>query len=257
MAFWYKEYESIIEVLQGLDKPVGAVADFLEVRHPTRIILRHDVDRRPQLACEFARLEQQLGVRSTYYFRANGSGEFPAAAVTTIAKLGHEVGYHYEDLSFCKGDRDAAIARFSRNLETFRKLAPCITVSMHGAPLSKHDNQDLLRDEDLQHAMLLGDAVASIEPFAPYYLTDTGGRWLADAANLRDRVGQAWPAHALPVSLSAFRQFAAESQHPLYVSTHPERWTQSLPRYMKAQTTDLIVNSIKLVIRRTRPVARP
>lgn len=257
MAFWYKEYESIIEVLQELNKPVGGVADFLKVRHPTGIILRHDVDRCPLHASEFARLEQQLGVRSTYYFRANGSGEFPAAAIATIAKLGHEVGYHYEDLSFCKGNRDAAIARFSRNLETLRKLAPCVTVSMHGAPLSKHDNQDLLRGEDLQHAMLVGDAVTSIEPFAPYYLTDTGGRWLADAANLRDRVGQAWPAHALPVSLSAFRQFLAESEHPLYVSTHPERWTKSLPRYMSVKTRDMIVNSIKLIIRLTRRVARP
>lgn len=256
MAFWYKEYESIIEVLQGLDKPFGGVADFLAARHPMRIILRHDVDRCPERACALARLEQQLGVRSTYYFRANASGAFPSAAVSTIAQLGHEVGYHYEDLSFCKGNRDAAIARFSRNLETFRKLAPCTTVSMHGAPLSKHHNQDMLHVEDIQHAMLLGDAVGSIEPFTPYYLTDTGGRWLSAVTNLRDRVGQAWPAHALPASLPAFRKFAADAQHPLYVSTHPERWSKSLPSYLRAQTMDMIVNSIKLILVRTRPATR-
>ena len=257
MAFWHKEYESIIEALLGLGKPLGGVADFLEDRRSTRIILRHDVDRRPQQACDLALLEQRLGVCSTYYFRANASGVFPATAVCAIAQLGHEVGYHYEDLSFCRGNRAAAIARFSRNLETLRMLAPCTTVSMHGAPLSKHHNQDLLCDTDLQREKLLGDAVASIEPFTPYYLTDTGGRWLAAATNLRDRAGQAWPANALPVSPPAFRRFAAEAQHPLYVSTHPERWSQNLPSYMRAHTMDIIVNSIKLALRLARSAVRP
>ena len=256
MAFWLKEYESLIEALQGLDTPLGGVADFLIARQPRGIILRHDVDRRPQQACELARLEHRLGVRSTFYFRASASGEFPGAALTTIAQLGHEVGYHYEDLSFCKGNRDAAIARFTRNLETLRKLAPCSTVSMHGAPLSKHHNQELLREEDLQRAMLLGDAVASIEPLSPYYLTDTGGRWLAVGVNLRDHVGQAWPVHALPFNLPAFRQFAADAQYPLYVNTHPERWSQSVPGYMFVQAADMIANSIKLILRRTFLVTR-
>lgn len=256
MAFWHKEYESIIEALLGLDKPVGGVADFLTAQNPRRIILRHDVDRRPEQACAMARLEQSLGVRSTYYFRVNASGAFPVAAVSMIADLGHEVGYHYEDLSFCKGNYCAAMERFCRNLESLRKLASCTTVSMHGAPLSKHHNQDLLRNEDLERALLLGDAVASIESFLPYYLTDTGGRWLAAETNLRDRAGEAWPAHALPVSMPAFRRFAAEAHQPLYISTHPERWSQTVPSYLRAEAMDIVVNNIKLILRRSRLIGR-
>lgn len=256
MAFWHKEYESMVEVLLGLDKPIGGVADFLNAPNNRRIILRHDVDRRPAHSCAMARLEHRMGVRSTYYFRANASGSFPTPAVRMIADLGHEVGYHYEDLSFCKGNREAAIARFSRNLESLRTLAPCVTVSMHGAPLSKHHNQDLLLSEDLERALLLGDAVASTESFVPYYLTDTGGRWLAAQTNLRDRVGEPWPAHALPNNIPAFRKFAAQAQQPLYISTHPERWGQTLPSYLRAETMDIAVNSIKLVIRRSRLIGR-
>lgn len=256
MAFWHKEYASIIEALQGVGKPLGGVADFLMIQQPAYIILRHDVDRQPQQACDLALLEQRLGVRSTYYFRANAFGVFPGDAISMIAHLGHEAGYHYEDLSFCKGNQDAAITRFMRNLATLRKLAPCTTVSMHGAPLSKYHNQELLREEDIQRAMLLGDAVASIERFAPYYLTDTGGRWLAAGTNLRDRVGLAWPDYALPVSLPALRQFAAGAPCPLYVSTHPERWSKNWPSYMRAQTTDMIANGIKLILRHVRPIAQ-
>ncbi|MBV4504367.1 hypothetical protein HU751_005860 [Pseudomonas sp. BW13M1] len=257
MAFWQKEYESLVEALLELDKPIGGVADFLAAPNAERIILRHDVDRLPQRACALARLEQRLGVRSTYYFRASASGDFPSAAIRMIAQLGHEIGYHYEDLSFCKGDRDVAIARFLRNLKTLRTVASCSTVSMHGAPLSKYHNQDLLHAEDLQRATLLGDAVTSIEPYTPYYLTDTGGHWLATVTNLRDRVGQAWPRHALPVDLPAFKQFAAEAQHPVYISTHPERWSHNLPSYLRAQAMDTLTNSIKRILKRARQVARP
>ena len=86
MAFWHKEYESIIQTLLGLNRPLGGVADFLVAQNPKYIILRHDVDRLPQQACKLAQLEQRLGVRSTYYFRVNASGVFPAAEIFTIAQ---------------------------------------------------------------------------------------------------------------------------------------------------------------------------
>lgn len=258
MSFWLKDYESIVRALLDLNKPVGGVADFLSASDNTmRVILRHDVDRRPAQACAMAKLEQHLGARSTYYFRANAAGCFPADAVRVIAGMGHEVGYHYEDLSFCKGDREAALARFFHNLETFRKLAPCVTVSMHGAPLSRHHNQDLLRKEDLARASLLGDAVASIQSFAPYYLTDTGGRWLAEQANLRDRVGRCWPADALPDNIPAFSRFAAKARQPLYISTHPERWNQTIPGYIRAKAADTAINCVKMIIRRARSIRQP
>jgi len=253
MSFWHADYQQIIEALLATGKPVGGVADFLRAADKSsRIILRHDVDRMAGKASDLARLEARLGVCSTYYFRVSQSGSFPRSVVEAIASLGHEIGYHYEDLSFCKGKRDAAIERFFRNLEALRKLAPCTTVSMHGAPLSKFHNQDLLTEDDLGRAQLLGDAVAGIEPFSPYYLTDTGGTWLAQA-NLRDRVGKAWPSDAVPTVMVAFRQFVAASSLPIYVSTHPERWSNGLPGYLRSKTADSLTNTVKTALRYLRP----
>lgn len=255
MSFLHADYRLIVEALQASEKPIGGVADFLRAEDKSpRIILRHDVDRMAGKACELARLEASLDVRATYYFRAGSSGIFPQTAIESIAALGHEIGYHYEDLSFCKGDRAAAIERFLTNLNTLRQFAPCFTVSMHGAPLSKFYNQDLLTAYDLSRAQLLGDAVAAIEPFVPYYLTDTGGNWLA-RANLRDRVGTAWPSGAVPTAMTAFTQFAAKSSHPLYISTHPERWSKGLPGYMRSKITDTLTNTIKVALRHLRSTA--
>jgi hypothetical protein len=67
------------------------------------IILRHDVDRRPGNALKTARLEHDLGIPASYYFRAVPESR-DEAVIQKIAGLGHEIGYHYENLSACKGD---------------------------------------------------------------------------------------------------------------------------------------------------------
>lgn len=250
MSFRHKEYELIVRALRNSNKQIGGVADFL--RAPDKdnyIILRHDVDRRPPQSCALAKLEYDLGVRSVYYFRADSSGRFPLDAIKMIAKLGHEVGYHYEDLSYCKGNYQAALKRFNANLMTLRSITSCETVSMHGAPLSKYNNQDLLRKEDIAQAKLLGDAVTTVQQYSPYYLTDTGGRWLAGQTNLRDRLGLAWPDKSLPNNITAFTEFVIKTNQPIYISTHPERWCGTYPGYLSVKAIDTTVNSIKLIMR--------
>ena len=61
------------------------------------VILRHDVDARPQNSLRLARLEHTLGIRGTYYFRIPHT--FQPSIIQEIASLGHEIGYHYETLA--------------------------------------------------------------------------------------------------------------------------------------------------------------
>jgi len=74
------------------------------------IILRHDVDARPENSLRLARLEHVLGIHGTYYFRIIPS-VFDKDIIREIAGMGHEIGYHYETMSFIgdlgtKGLRD-------------------------------------------------------------------------------------------------------------------------------------------------------
>jgi len=50
--------------------------------------------------------------------------------IREIRDMGHEIGYHYDDLSFCKGDHEKAIRRFEKNLATLREIAPVKTICM-------------------------------------------------------------------------------------------------------------------------------
>jgi len=90
----------------------------------------------------FARIQHGYNIRGTYYFRLLPN-HFDKEIIRQIASLGHEVGYHYDDLSHCKGNYEAAIKRFEKNLATLREIAPVKTICMEGAPLSKWDNRTL------------------------------------------------------------------------------------------------------------------
>jgi hypothetical protein len=151
------------------------------------IVLRHDVDKKPVRALKMAELEREMGVRGTYYFRVLKS-EVPAEVIRIIAAMGHEIGYHYEDVDTARGDMNAAWASFQENLARLRAIAPVSTVCMHGSPLSRHDNRDLWKRHDYRRLGLIGEPYLDVDFSRVLYITDTGRRWDGDRVSIRDRV---------------------------------------------------------------------
>ena len=72
------------------------------------IIMRHDVDKKPYNALRIAKIENELGIESTFYFRTTKEVFIPEI-ISEISNLGHEVGYHYEVLCKSEGNYDVAI----------------------------------------------------------------------------------------------------------------------------------------------------
>jgi hypothetical protein len=82
--------EAVLEGMFEADQPV--------------LVLRHDVDQHPRSALTMAAIEEEVGVRSTWYFR------WRTASLPVIAHLrevGFEVGLHYETLS--RGGREKGV----------------------------------------------------------------------------------------------------------------------------------------------------
>ena len=67
------------------------------------IILRHDVERQIGYALRMAKLENDLGITSTYYFRKKEE-VFKPEIIKEIANMGHEMGYRCEALDKAKAD---------------------------------------------------------------------------------------------------------------------------------------------------------
>jgi hypothetical protein len=102
------------------------------------ILLRHDVDLKPENSLATAKLEHSLGIKGTYYFRIIPQTLKPEI-IKEIADLGHEIGYHYEDMDLVHADNldkhiDLAYESFQKNLEILSKIVPITTICMHGSP---------------------------------------------------------------------------------------------------------------------------
>ncbi len=255
MTFSLGYYDAMLECIAASGRTILPAAEALEldgVRASTHCVLRHDVDRIPFRAMNMARVEQAHGVRATYYFRRSRNGSYPEAAILDIAGKGHEVGLHYETLSRCGGDIGLAMAAFRDDLAAFRKIAPCTTVSMHGAPLSRHNNQDLAAHFDLASLALRGDAVVHMRKLDPTYITDTGGAWNAGARrNLRDVAGQVAADVPDLSRMDVAVPFFAGIGGLLYISCHPERWPTTIAGRAQVMMTDSLTNLLKRAVAST------
>ncbi|MDZ7721999.1 MAG: hypothetical protein U5R06_04015 [candidate division KSB1 bacterium] len=113
--FTLKIYQKLLRSFA--DIPVLTFEAFVQNPQQSGIILRHDVDLRPDYALAMARLEAEYGIRGTYYFRIV-SESFQPQIIRQIAELGHEIGYHYdEDIDFIV----KSIKKVERKLQVLRK----------------------------------------------------------------------------------------------------------------------------------------
>jgi hypothetical protein len=188
--FTIKIYRFLLEAFLESGYHIYSFKDWIEANHLTNkiLILRHDIDKSPQKALEIARIEQQMGIASSYYFKIDRR-VFKPSAVREIAGMGHEIGYHYEDLVKSRGNSNLAIQQFSRNLEHFRRLVPVVTICAEGSPRSRIDNRDLWKEYDYREFGIRGEPYLDIDYSSFLYLTDTGRIWNGNAFNVRDKVG--------------------------------------------------------------------
>jgi hypothetical protein len=244
--FTMAKYGELCRVLLGAGYTPATVYQYLtEPPCGKTVVLRHDVDRKPENALKMAELEHALGVCSTYYFRYPHT--FIPEVIEQVLSLGHEVGYHYEVLAKAKGDYEEAIGLFARELEEFRSLCDVRTICMHGSPLSRYDNRDLWKRYDFREFGIAGEAYLSMAGKDLRYLTDTGRNW-GGKHSVRDAMpgaGAVLPSVATTDDLA--RWIGSAGEEGLYLTVHPERWAMSEGEWVIGSLTDLAVNMGKAV----------
>ena len=220
------------------------------------IILRHDVDLKAQNSLRTAQIEHELGIQASYYFRVVSESNQPEI-IQAIAALGHEIGYHYEDMSICQGDSEKAYAHFVKQLAYFRTFYPVQTICMHGAPTSKWDGKDLWKKYNYRELGIIGEPYFDVDFAQMFYLTDTGRCWDGYKVSVRDKIPvhqDEWNAQGLVYhSTKDIIQAVQEQRLPakIMITTHPQRWTNSRVAWMKELVVQSLKNTVKrLVVRR-------
>lgn len=242
--FTMAKYGELCRLLLGAGYTPVTVNQYLT--DPPRgrtVVLRHDVDRKPENARTMARLEHDLGIRSTYYFRHPAT--FVPELIREVDALGHEVGYHYEVLAKAKGDYEEAIALFSRELAEFRDICDVRTVCMHGSPLSRHDNRDIWKRYNFREFGIVGEAYLSMAGGGLRYLTDTGRNW-GGKHSVRDVMPGADGAVPVETTDDLIRWIESGEAEGLYLTVHPERWAVSEIEWVAGSVKDLLMNAGKM-----------
>lgn len=280
LDFNLRIYKSFLETLISHEYSFITFSAYLEKNglsvHSNRIILRHDVEQKFENALQFARIQNQLGIVGTYFFRIIPNS-FKTNIVKQIADLGHEIGYHYDDLTHCNGDYEKAITRFEKNLRTLRDIASVQTICMDGSPRSRFDNRYLwdhvIYEEgemsgknspltthrtpfSYEDYGIIGEPYFDIDFDKTFYLTDTGRRWDGHLYNVRDKATKENPVTNPDFLNLHFRNtqeiitsiHSGDFPKQAMLNFHPQRWNDRFIPWLKEEIWQNIKNQGKRIL---------
>lgn len=237
LGFTISKYSELLEAIKSYDFE--------------SLILRHDVDLRPANSLRTAQIEAEKGMHGIYYFRSVPES-WDEDIIKLIALLGHEIGYHYESLTTCDGDVDAAYNDFCTNLERLRNIVPVRSICMHGSPRSPFDSKDIWKKYDYHALGIESEPYLDTDFSKTFYLTDTGRRWDGYKVSVRDKIPQyqdEWTAkgltfHTTDDVINALRDGVIPKY--LMVTVHPQRWNP----FGLAWCKELILQNTKNLVKR-------
>ena len=246
MDFTLKIYKNLLTALKQANYNFFTFQEYCEGKAEGKyVILRHDVDLKAENSFETAKIEQDLGIKGSYYFRIVPQSNKPHI-IKQIADLGHEIGYHYEDLSFFKGNESEAIKHFEKQLIHFRQYYPVKTICMHGSPTSKIDNKDIWKTNNYRDFSIIGEPYFDIDFNKMFYLTDTGRCWDGEKYSVRDKVKSSFTQsyHTTNQLIEAIKNNELPNQ--MMITTHPQRWTDNKIEW----SIELFSQNLKNIIKR-------
>lgn len=258
MDFTVSSYLNLIGALKDSGYGFITFTEYLTHTAPDKfVILRHDVDNKPCNSLRIAKLEASFEIRAVYYFRAV-SESWDEKAIREIANMGHEVGYHYESLTTCRGNVDAAYQDFVSNLKKLRGIVPVSTICMHGSPRSPYDSKDIWKKYSYRELDILGEPYLDMDFSKIFYLTDTGRRWDGYKVSVRDRiekwqdewVKQGLVFHSTGDIINAANRGVLPKR--IMITTHPQRWNEMGFLWYRELLMQNIKNVIKSIIVKKR-----
>lgn len=204
--FTLSAYKRLIESLIDASYVFLTFKEYIRNPPSKFVILRNDVDKNPDNSLIVAKILSGYNIRGTFYFRIL-KNSFKPEIIREIQTMGHEIGYHYEDLCLVADEglfnrsskkiEEILVdtkSKFLENLTTLRQYAPVDTICMHGRPLSKWDSRMLWLFFDYRDFDIIGEPYFDLDLSDTLYLTDTGRRWDGSKVSIRDKMNKSTPA---------------------------------------------------------------
>ncbi|MCF8367453.1 MAG: hypothetical protein K9G76_00325 [Bacteroidales bacterium] len=275
LDFTLKKYQQIIESIADSKYKVVTVKDYIEsdIKPSNAIIIRHDVDLDADYQLQFARLESDLGIHTSYYFR-HIEKIYKQPIINQIYELGHEVGYHYEVITKAKGDKNKAIDLFKKELSDFQRNWHTKTVCPHGGSFvenvdgyalkdivklipkllsktsvfSNWTNFNIWKENKFSDFKLTGDAYDSIDFSGILYLSDTGRSWDKKYKRLDKVESLINPQYHISSSNDIIKLIGKGEVDKIYLLVHFEQWKNTFLDWLSWYIAQLIRRNGKKII---------
>ena len=241
LDFTFTKYRELCEAMVSSDYAILTVKEYLTMgKKPDKyIILRHDVDMRPERSLKTAQIEKYFGIHATYYIRMTKE-VFVPDLIRQIVELGHEVGYHYEVLDKARGDYERAIEIFEKELSMLRETCDIKTICMHGNSRTRWDNRDLWKYYDFKKYGIIGEAYLSIDFNDIVYFSDTARTW-NPRYKIKDSNGGSEDKPTINKTDALIELVEAERFPHLYILMHPDDWCDDFGKWL----SNLVMRKLK------------
>lgn len=251
LDFTLTKYRELCEVISNSKyKPMGLESYLTQKEgYGKIIILRHDVDSRPEHSLRIAEIEKEYKLRSTYYFRMTEK-VFQQDIIDQIQSLGHEIGYHYEVLDKAKGDFETAIKIFEEELEEFGKICDIRTICMHGNSRTPWNSRDIWKKYDFTEFGVMGEAYLSVDFSKLMYFSDSARTW-DRKYKVKDVLDESNESNMPKIRhTNEIIDFINNEQYDgFYILTHPDEWTDSSATWLWDLVRQSFRNRAKLALK--------
>lgn len=233
--FAYKYWEKFCKELNEQNIHSVTAESVLAENKKEFLILKHDVEDKPQKALSLAKMEAQYGHRGTYYVQGFLLNPENINILKEIQQLGHEVSYHHDVMDANGGDIQKALETFSQNKENFEKNGFEIkTVCQHGNPIANRvgytSNRDFFRNEevcakypDIAEIMVNFKSKTGV---AHTYISDAGYGFKIIFDPETNDIDKSDHKDVKLKNLDSVADVIKKSSATI-VSTHPHRWCES------------------------------
>jgi hypothetical protein len=223
--FSFDAYKQLIGRLREAGYGFQTFGEFIASPLDKVVLIRHDIDVAAVSALRFAKMERELNINASYYFRMI-KFVYQPKIIREVANLGHEVGYHYEDLSRNNGNMAKALQDFEYNLSLLRQIYPVKTICMHGSSGSPFDNREMWNLANMKDYNIIAEPYLSLDFNKVLYMSDTSQCWNGSNVALRDKVKS-----TLDISFRTTWDIIKgidKLPDQVMLTIHPELWTNSL-----------------------------
>ncbi len=275
LDFTIQTYKELLNALLRAGYRLQTLERYMETPAERAVVLRHDVDQLPSNALRFARIQAEHGIAGSYYFRV-APESYDVSIMEQIAELGHEIGYHYEDVDLVVKRKkktltreeliDLAYESFCDHLEQMRAHFDVKTVCMHGSPRSLYDNRIIWTRYDYRERGVIGEPYFDVDFNKVAYYTDTGRRWDGQAVSVRDKVQREESEHDSAQTASPSNHFpefnttkdmiwAIENDNfpqQAMLTFHPQRWSDAPLPWLRELLWQNVKNGVKYLLIRSK-----